>query len=137
MAKFVWRHSSIPLSRYTYYKVPGTGATWEAPLEQWFVNHLNVSRQTLILGLSNINRASQARVRNRSRVDTGRMKRLVTGTNDYGTDILKMTFGWESTRPFYAPFQEFGTRNGIQPMMAVHGAYHQALPEVQRLIRGR
>jgi hypothetical protein len=137
MAKFVWRTSNMPMTRYTYYKVPGTGATWEAPLEQWVVNHLNLSRQTLILGLSNINRQAQGRVRARSRVDTGRMRSLVMGTNDYGTDILKMSFGWEAFKPFYAPFQERGTRNGITPMLAVYTAYHQALPEVQRLIRGR
>lgn len=137
MAKFTWQTSHMPHTRYTYYGNPGRGAQWEAPLEQWFINHLNVSRQTLILGLSNINRQAQAQVRARSRVDTGRMKRLVTGSNDYGTDILKMTFGWESLAPFYSVWQERGTRTGITPMLAVYTAYHNAVPNVQRLIKGR
>lgn len=137
MARFTWQTGNLPMSRYTYYGNPGRGAQWEAPLEQWFVNHLNVSRQTLILGLSNINRQAQAQVRGRSRVDTGRMKRSVMGTNDFGTDILKITFGWEAFKPFWAPFQERGTRTGITPMLAVYTAYHNALPNVQRLIRGR
>ncbi|MCP9209720.1 hypothetical protein [Streptomyces cucumeris] len=76
-------------------------------------------------------------VRAKSRVDTGRMKSSVTGTGDFGTDILKISFGWESMNPFYAPFQEFGTRNGITPMMAVLDAFNAATTELGARLGGR
>lgn len=135
MARITWSYRSNFDGRYRYYGTPTTNAPWETPLHAFLVNHLNQSRQTLILGMSNIRRQGEATVRMRSRVDTGAMRSQVTGTGDFGTDILKISFGWETLRPYYAPFQEFGTRNGITPMMAVHAAYHQAVPTMTKLLR--
>ena len=136
MARIVWRYNYRGTNaRYRYYGTPASTAPWEVPLEAFLINHLNTSRQRLILGMSNIRRASEAIVRTRSRVDTGAMKAQVTGTGDFGTDILKISFGWNARAPYYAVFQEFGTRTGIRPMMAVHAAYHYALPELSKLVR--
>lgn len=87
--------------------------------------------------MSNARRRGEGIVRAKSRVDTGKMKSSVTGTGDFGTDILKISFGWESQNPYYAPFQEFGTRNGIRPMMAVYDAFNQVATELQARIGGR
>ena len=87
--------------------------------------------------MSNERRKGEGIVRARSRVDTGNMKSLVTGTGDFGTDILKISFGWESFRPYYAPFQEFGTRRGIKPMMAVYTAFNTVLADMRAALGAR
>lgn len=112
-------------SKNRYYGSGTPRSAFDVGLEAFVVDHLNKSRQQLILDLSNSRRQGERLVRNRSRVDTGRMKSLVTGTGEFGTDILKITFGWETLKPYYAPFNEFGTRHGITPMLAVHDAYQQ------------
>lgn len=116
-----------------YYGSGTPRGAYDIGLEAFVVDHLNKSRQQLVLEMSNARRRGEGIVRARSRVDTGRMKSQVTGTGDFGTDILKITFGWETLRPYYAPFQEFGTRRGITPMMAVHAAFTQVVSE----LRGR
>lgn len=135
MARITWTYNYKFDGRSRYYGTPTSNAPWEVPLEAFLINHLNVSRQRLILGMSNIRRAAEAIVRTRSRVDTGLMKSRVMGTGDFGTDILKISFGWQALNPYYAVFQEFGTRNGIKPMMAVYTAYHYALPALSKLVR--
>lgn len=105
-------------------------------LSAFVVDHLNKTRQHLVLDMSNMRRRAEAQVRAKSRVETGKMKASVTGTGDFGTDILKVSFGWEHDSPFYAPFQEFGTRHGIKPMMAVLDAYNQAVAELQARLGG-
>lgn len=134
MASVRWQYNYRFSGQYRYYGSGRPAGHQDLPLEAFVVDHLNTSRQKLILGMSNIRRKSEATVRRMSRVDTGNMQKLVTGTGDFGTDVLKIEFGWREMRPYYAPFQEFGTRT-IQPMMAVHTAFRQAVPDVQRLVR--
>lgn len=123
-------------SAYRYYGSGTPSGAYDVGLSAFVINHLNKTRQQLVLDMSNARRRGEAIVRQRSRVDTGLMRSQVTGTGDFGTDILKISFGWESYRPYYAVFQEFGTRNGITPMLAVHNAYHTVLAELtQRLSR--
>lgn len=86
-------------------------------------------------GMIVIKETAENDVKSRSRVDTGAMKRQVFATGDFGTDVLKLRFGWRELAPYYAPFQEFGTRDGIEPMRAVYHAFQAALPKVNRLIR--
>ena len=123
-------------SRYRYYPGGTPSGAYDAGLTAMLVNHLNLSRRDLILRMSNLRRKSEGSVRKRSRVDTGAMKRQVTGTGDFGTDILKISFGWEPFAPYYAPFQEFGTRTGIEPMMAVGTTYLEAVAELRRMVQG-
>lgn len=87
--------------------------------------------------MSNARRRGEGLVRAKSRVDTGRMRSSVTGTNDLGTDILKISFGWEHREPYYSPFQEFGTRTGIAPMMAVLDAFNSVTAELSTRLGGR
>jgi hypothetical protein len=120
-----------------YYGGGTPSGAFDIGLSAFVVDHLNKSRQKLVLDMSNARRRGEGIVRAKSRVDTGRMKSSVTGTGDFGTDILKISFGWESFNPYYAPFQEFGTRNGIRPMMAVFDAFNQVTTELQSRIGGR
>lgn len=119
-----------------YYGGGSPGGAFDTGLSAFVVDHLNKSRQSLVLDLSNARRRGEALVRAKSRVDTGQMKSSVTGTGDFGTDILKISFGWESGNPYYAPFQEFGTRTGIAPMMAVLDAFTAVTAEIQARLGG-
>ncbi len=120
-----------------YYGSGTPNGTFDTGLSAFVVDHLNKSRQRLVLDLSNARRRGEGMVRAKSRVDTGLMKSSVTGTGDFGTDILKISFGWEHDSPIYAPFQEFGTRNGITPMMAVLDAFNQVTAELSARLSGR
>jgi len=131
-----WKYNYNFGSKMRYYGSGTPTSAYDVGLSAFVIDHLNNTRQQLILDMSNARRRGEALVRQRSRVDTGLMKSLVTGTGDFGTDILKISFGWETMRPYYAPFQEFGTRTGITPMMAVLNAYQTVLAELTGRLRG-
>jgi hypothetical protein len=120
-----------------YYGGGSPSGAFDIGLSAFVVDHLNKSRQRLVLDMSNSRRRGEGLVRAKSRVDTGLMKSSVTGTGDFGTDILKISFGWEMNSPYYAPFQEFGTRNGITPMMAVLDAFNAVTAELSARLGGR
>src|SRR4051812_4400795 len=111
-------------AKHRYYGGGSPAGAYDIGLEAFVIDHLNKSRSQLVLDMSNARRQGEGIVRSMSRVRTGSMRRQVTGTGDFGTDILKITFGGETLAPYYAPFQEFGTRRGIEPMMAVHTAFN-------------
>lgn len=136
MAKVEFKYNYAFGSKNRYYGSGKPSGAYDVGLHAFVVNHLNKSRQRLVLDLSNERRKAEAIVRKKSRVDTGAMQRQVTGTGDFGTDVLKITFGWETLAPYYAPFQEFGTRRGITPMLAVYEAYNTALADVRRMVGG-
>lgn len=117
-----------------YYGSGTPSGAFDVGLQAFVINELNKDRQKLILFLSNERRKGEGQVRARSRVDTGAMKSQVTGTGDFGTDILKISFGWETLAPYYAPFQEFGTRRGITPMFAVKNAFEQVLADTRAFV---
>lgn len=121
---------------YRYYGRPNPRGQ-DIPLEAWIIDHLNTSRRHLVLGMSNVRRKEEALIRRKSRVDTGTMRSMVTGSGNFAGDILSIRFGWDAGRPLYSPHQEFGTRRGIQPMMAVYDAYHDAIAEVKALLGKR
>src|SRR5690606_28151015 len=66
--------------------------------------------------------AARAKVMRYSRVDTGYMRANVEAFTATPRERVSMEVGWDEGRPHYAPYQELGTRNGIQPKMVVHGA---------------
>lgn len=137
MASIQWKYnykSSLPGASTYYHGGSANGAIAEQ-LHHFVTDHLNRSRGKVVRDLKQVEQKAKSDVRNRSRVDTGTMKRLVFSTGDYGTDVLKVRFGWRELAPYYAPFQEFGTRRGIEPMKAVYDAFQNALPKVNRLIR--
>lgn len=119
-----------------YYGGGTPSGAFDVGLSAFVIDHLNKSRQQLVLDMSNARRRGEAMVRAKSRVETGRMKASVTGTGDFGTDILKITFGWDQD-PEYAAFQEFGTRHGITPMMAVLDAFNAVTAELSARLSGR
>lgn len=134
MARVDFKYNYNFGSKSRYYGSGRPSGAYDVGLQAFVINHLNKTRQELVLSMSNERRKAEAIVRKKSRVDTGSMRSQVTGTGDFGTDILKISFGWETLAPYYAPFQEFGTRNGITPMMAVHEAYNTALADVRKMI---
>ena len=137
VASIQWKYnykSSLP-NASTYYHGGTPSGAIDRTLLYFVTNHLNRSRGKVVTGLKRIEKDAKNDVRARSRVDTGSMKRQVMSTGDYGTDILKVRFGWRELAPYYAPFQEFGTRRGIEPMHAVYSAFQAALPKVNGLIR--
>lgn len=138
MAKVTWRYNyRVTPGGYRYYGSGKPHGTYDTGLQAFVENALNNNRRQLILDMSNARRRGESIVRSKSRVDTGSMRSQVTGTGDFGTDVLKISFGWEPFAPYYAPFQEFGTRNGITPMMAVFDAYNTILAELKSRIGGR
>lgn len=134
MASIDWKYNYRFGNSYRYYGNGTPSGAYDTGLEAFVINELNKDRRALILFLSNERRKGEGIVRARSRVDTGAMRRQITGTGDFGTDILKISFGWETLAPYYAPFQEFGTRRGITPMFAVKNAYDTVLRDTQRFI---
>jgi hypothetical protein len=134
MASIDFKYNYAFGNAHRYYGSGKPSGAYDFGLQAFVINELNKDRQTLILFLSNERRKGEGIVRAKSRVDTGAMKRQVTGTGDFGTDILKITFGWETLAPYYAPFQEFGTRKGITPMMAVYTGYNTVVADVQSFI---
>lgn len=137
MAKIEMKYNYRFGGNYRYYGSGTPQGSYDIGLSAFVVDHLNKSRRQLVLDMSNARRQGEGIVRARSRVDTGTMKSLVTGTGDFGTDILKISFGWEPFRPFYAPFQEFGTRHGIRPMLAVYTAFNTVVASLRSRIGGR
>lgn len=137
MASISWKYNyrtSLPGGR-TYYGGGSPVGAQERVLEAFVIDHLNRSRATLEAGMKRIESKAKSDVVRRSRVDTGNMRSRVFSEADLSTDILKVSFGWKELAPYYAPFQEFGTRTGITPMKAVFTAFNTALPEVKRLVR--
>ena len=137
MAGFEMKYNYRFGSGYRYYGGGSPHGPQDSGLDDFVIDHLNKTRKQLILDMSNMRRRGEGIVRSKSRVDTGAMKRQVTGTGDFGTDILKITFGWEELAPYYAPFQEFGTRKGIEPMYAVFDAYNMVLAQLRSRLGGR
>lgn len=137
MARVELKHNYKFGGAHRYYGSGSPSGAYDVGLDAFVIDHLNKSRQEMVLSLSNMRRRGEAIVRSRSRVETGAMKRQVMGTGDFGTDILKITFGWETLAPYYAPYQEFGTRRGIQPMMAVHTAFTTVAAQVQAMFGRR
>ncbi|MER6605788.1 hypothetical protein ABT282_07695 [Streptomyces sp. NPDC000927] len=136
MARFSMHYNYRFGGSNRYYGSGMPHGQYDSGLSAFVTDHLNKSRQQLILDMSNMRRKGEAIVRANSRVDTGRMKSMVTGTGDFGTDILKISFGWETLHPYYAPFQEFGTRTGIKPMMAVLTGYNTVLADLRSRLGG-
>lgn len=136
MAKITWNYSYksnlAPASR-RYYNVQG--GQDDVRLAAFISDHLNRSRSHIEKGMRKVEQRAKEEVTRRARVDTGRMKRLVFSEGSYNTDIIKVRFGWKEWAPYYAPFQEFGTSNGIVPMRAVHTAYRKAITDTRVLIK--
>lgn len=73
----------------------------------------------------------------RSRVDTGLMRRLADAVLTVRTDVSVLDFGWWEDSPYYAPFQEFGTRAGIQAMLAVYETHLEIMAGFPDAVVGR
>lgn len=67
--------------------------------------------------------SSRVAVAGLSRVDTGRMRGEVESYLSGNDEQHVLDFGWWEGNPHYAPYQEFGTRTGIEAMLAVHSVF--------------
>lgn len=138
MARIEMKYNYQFSGKYRYYPGPTRPqGSYDIGLSAFVINHLNLTRREISFAMANMQRRAESQVRKKSRVDTGAMRRQVMSTGDFGTDILKVRFGWEAFAPYYAPFQEFGTRKGIEPMFAVYDAYREAVVTLRNLVRGR
>lgn len=72
----------------------------------------------------------------RSRVDTGLMRHMADSLLHVRPYSYELNFGWWEGAPYYAPFQEFGTRNGIEPMMAVLDTFEELRARLPGAIGG-
>lgn len=72
----------------------------------------------------------------RGRVDTGEMRdRVTSDAVKQGSDVMIGRFGWIEKKPFYAEFQEDGTKY-IEPMYALSDAAEEVLQDYLRDMDG-
>lgn len=126
MAGFRWTNTYRPRSRSGRYNAVDP----DNPLLLWATDQLSSKWDRIRAMMREQRRFAQERVMVRSRVDTGLMKSEVRGIF-WGGEVMNLEFGWDEGHPFYAPFQEYGTRNGIKPMRAVHQTFHEVWASVR------
>lgn len=126
-----WTYSSSPRrsrrGRFTITTPEWHGGTWATDqLSQAYerVEDVFIAQQQ---------RARRA-VMERSRVDTGLMRASVESFLAISATEMRLEFGWWYGMPLWAIFQEFGTRNGITPMRAVHQTFHEVVLELRRAL---
>lgn len=77
----------------------------------------------------NIATRGTAKSGKRGRIETGDMLQSVDSRVVGGGDNIVGAFGWLDQNPDYALYQEFGTSNGIEPMLALTDAFEDAQVE--------
>ena len=93
------------------------------PAGSWATGELSRKPDQVRQFMEGARSSTRANVRSRSRVDTGRMRSEVESVLSGGQETMTLEFGWWEGNPHYAPYQEFGTSRGIQPMLAVHAEF--------------
>lgn len=109
----------------------------DAPIGTWATDQFSVFYERLEEAFTREAPRARSAVMARSRVDTGLMRAMVDAFTALGHTELVLDFGWwgglaeGGTGPFYAPFQEFGTSNGVTPMRAVQRTFHEAVANIR------
>lgn len=93
------------------------------PAGTWATGELSRKRDDIADFFTGARGSSRQAVWALSRVDTGRMRSETESYATAGRETMSLEFGWWEGNPRYAPYQEFGTRNGIEPMLAVHAVF--------------
>jgi hypothetical protein len=127
MADIVWTTRYRPRSRSGIYNID----TPDLPLTLWATDQMSQKYDELLNVMQQQMSVAHRAVRMRSRVDTGYMQAHALATETHSPRLLSISFGWFENDPFYARFQEYGTRTGIKPMMAVQKTYHEVWARVK------
>lgn len=97
-----------------------TDHTLDVPIGVWATDQLSIWYERVRDHMEERQPEARDKVMTRSRVDTGYMRSNADSFFSATDKEIVLEFGWDEGRPFYAPFQEFGTDNGIEPMLAVY-----------------
>jgi len=122
MARVEWSYN-YDFSGGKRYYYTGPVGQFDQPLTAWVIDYLNTSRNRIRTRMLELGAEAEQMIKLRSRVDTGLMQSMAMHRLEEQGDVLTLVFGWDADRPYYAPFQEFGTRDGIEPMLAVYTAF--------------
>lgn len=106
----------------------------DMPALEWGTGTLSRTYDLLVQVFEEEQQRARAEVMARSRVDTGFMRSNVESFMSATGTVLNLEFGWDYGRPLYAIFQEFGTRNGITPMKAVHETFYEVLRRLETAV---
>lgn len=112
-----WQTSGYPRSTTQRYTI----ATPDFPPGEWATDQLSSVYDRAHQGMESARARAHATVEHWARVDTGLMKASIYSSIDTAGERIEITYGWYADAPYYAIFQEFGTRF-IRPMHAVHRA---------------
>lgn len=143
MMRLDWVHSGAARTsksrRYTIDVPEALVGTWATDRYSLWYDRI---RAAMDRAVPRAQRAVQSIVQAEDRIDTGLMLSMASAIATYDGDELHLEFGWwgglaeGGPGPYYAPFQEFGTSNGIAPMLAVQRTYHQELGKLRNVVAG-
>lgn len=110
-------------TRGTVYQGRYTQQFPDFPAGTWATGELSRKPDEIRDFMYSARESSRTTVQSLSRVDTGRMRSDVESYVSEKQEQYVLDFGWWEGNPHYAPYQEFGTSRGIQPMLAVHATF--------------
>jgi len=126
-----WNRGPAPKAgRYTI-------TTPDNPTLGWATGQLSQTYANVFEYMEDSRVYAEMAVSARSRVDTGLMRHMADAVLTVRGDVFELNFGWWEGAPYYAPFQEFGTRNGIQPMLAVYETHLEIMAGFANAAVGR
>ena len=114
-------------TRGTVYQGRYTQQFPDFPAGTWATGELSRKPDEVRDFMYSARESSRTTVQSLSRVDTGRMRSDVESYVSEKQEQYVLDFGWWEGNPHYAPYQEFGTRNGITAMLAVHAVFEAQL----------
>lgn len=98
----------------------------ENPSLEWATGMLSATDASVHRYMETAKTEAEKALKTRSRVDTGLMRAMADSLLHVRSDTYELTFGWWEDAPHYAPYQEFGTSRGIEPMLAVQQTFMEA-----------
>jgi len=110
-------------TRGTVYQGRYTQQFPDFPAGTWATGELSRKPDEVRDFMLSARESSRTTVQSLSRVDTGRMRSDVESYVSEKQEQYVLDFGWWEGNPHYAPYQEFGTRTGIEAMLAVHSVF--------------
>lgn len=107
------------------------------PSAAYATGMLSWGYENLFAYMEDSHRYAKQAVQNLSRVDTGLMRYMADSLLHVRGHVFELNFGWWEGAPRYAPYQEFGTRNGIEPMLAVYRVHLEIASGLPGAVVGR
>lgn len=104
----------------------------ENPSLEWATGMLSATDAGVHRFMESAKIQTEQSVKSRSRVDTGLMRAMADSVLHVRGDSYELNFGWWEGAPHYAPYQEFGTVTGIEPMLAVQQTFLETMSGLQQ-----